>query len=95
MKIGGKSCNIRTIPRNTVFPFDIAIGIQEIQQGNDFTTSDDEEEKYKVLIDYGPLTESEKDGLHDDIKSQCQGITPRKYKEQEITKDQNDNLRSR
>ena len=86
MKKIGNVCYVRTLPSD-VFPFDIARGIQEIKEGNPVTESEDEEEKHKILVDDGPLTSAEENGLHDDIKSLCLGLTIKKYSEKDITND--------
>ena len=66
----GNTCHISTLPSH-VFPVDIALGIQEIEAGNEVTTEDDEEDKHEILLDLGSLSASEANVLHSDIKSRC------------------------
>ena len=89
----GTQCFIETLPSD-VFPYDIATGIQNIKKGNYFTTKDDEIMEYKVLIDNGGLSANEQNGLHSNIRKICSDlvITPRKFKERDVTKEQSDTL---
>ena len=89
----GTQCFIETLPSD-VFPYDIATGIQNIKKGNYFTTKDDEIMEYKVLIDNGALSAYEQNGLHSNIRKICSDlvITPRKFKERDVTKEQSDTL---
>ena len=89
----GTQCLIETLPSD-VFPYDIATEIQTIKKGNYFTTKDDEILEYKVLIDNGGLSANEQNGLHSNIRKICSelGITPRKFKEMDVTKEQSDTL---
>ena len=81
----GDVCYISTLP-NDLYPYEIARGIQDIKEGNDLTTKDDEKEEHKVLLDDGPLSYNEEYGLHSDIKSHCKGITLRKFVEFSVPK---------
>ena len=94
MKLG-TDCHISTLPSN-VYPYKLAIGVQEIQAGNDVTTELDELDKHEILMDDGYLTQAELDALHPDIKIRCSDSDslPKKFKESTITKNQSDELRA-
>ena len=92
MKIG-TDCHVSTLP-DKVFPYKIAIGIQEIKAGNDVTTEDDELDNHKILLDAGYLTEPEEKALHPDIISRCSDSPPKKLVEAPVTKNQSDDLRN-
>merc|ERR1712025_652560 len=77
LKIGGV-CYIATLPYDT-FPIDIAIGIQEIKEGNDETTEDDEDTQHEILIPDGVLTSAENKDLHADIKEMCKDSSIDKF----------------
>ena len=90
MKIG-TDCHISTLPAD-VFPYDIAIGIQEIKKANDVTKEDDELAVTTFLLDAGPLTSTEENSLHPDIKSRCSATTPKRLLKASFTKGQTDKL---
>ena len=50
--------------------------------------------EYKVLYDNGALSANEQRGLHSNINKICSevGITPRKFQERDVTKEQIDTL---
>ena len=77
LKIGGV-CHIATLPYDT-FPIDIAIGIQEIKEGNDVTTGDDEDTQHEILIPDGVFTSTENKDLHADIKEMCKDSSIKKF----------------
>ena len=77
LKIGGV-CHIATLPYDT-FPIDIAIGIQEIKEGNDVTTGDDEDTQHEILIPDGVFTSAENKDLHADIKEMCKDSSIKKF----------------
>ena len=88
----GTDCHISTLP-DDVYPYEIAIGIQEIKKGNNVTIKADEIDKYKILFDAGPLTPADENALHPDIKSRCSGSAPKKFSEAYVTKSQSDKLK--
>ena len=63
----GNVCHVATLPSN-VFPEDMALSVQEIAAGNEVTTDDDEEEIYEILLEQLPLSASDQNNLHPDIK---------------------------
>lgn len=89
----GNTCHISTLPSN-VFPVDIALGIQEIEAGNEVTTADDEQDKHEILLDVGSLSASEANVLHSDIKIRCSESTIKKMDETLVTTSQGEELKN-
>ena len=90
MKLGSV-CHISTLP-NTIFPVEMAVDINLIAEGNDVTTEADEEYKYTILLDEGPLPENEENSLHPQISSRCSGSSYSKFTEVQILKKERDAL---
>jgi len=88
----GNFCHILNLPDH-VFPTDIALGIHEIEAGNDVTTEDDEEDKHTILLDDGFLTLGERDALHPEINSLCSNSYIQKSVETPVTKSQGEELK--
>ena len=92
MKLGN-FCHVSTLPTN-VFPVDIALGVQEIEAGNDVTTEADEEDRHDILLKTGSLTTAEENALHADIKNHCSGSNINKFLAAPITKSQGEDLKN-
>ena len=90
MKLGSV-CHISTLS-NTVFPVEMAVDINLIAKGNDVTTEADEEFKYTILLDEGPLPQNEEDNLHPQISSRCSRSSYSKFTEVQILKSERDAL---
>ena len=87
----GNSCLLTTLPAD-VFPYELAIGVQDIKKGNNYTTEDDEIEKHKIMFATGLLSAEEEKILHLDIKTRCLGSDIRKLVQSPVSKDQSDRL---
>jgi hypothetical protein len=89
----GNVCHVATLPSN-VFPEDMALSVQEIAAGNEVTTDDDEEEIHEMLLEQLPLSASEQNNLHPEIKSLCSGSPFKTFKASSISKGQGEDLKS-
>ena len=72
---------------------DIAVGIEEIKQGNNVTGEEDEKEEYWIVDELWSFTDSERNTLHVEIKDMCLNSEIKYFKKMSITKEQSDNLR--
>merc|ERR1719312_123660 len=88
----GEECFVESLP-TTVYPVDIAVGIEEIKQGNNVTREEDEKEEYWIVDELRSFTDSERNALHVEIKDMCLNSEIKYFKKMSITKEQSDNLR--
>merc|ERR1712013_414409 len=89
----GEECFVETFPLYVVYPMDIAVGIEEIKQGNNATGEEDEKEEYWAIDEGLAFTDSERNALHTDIKEMCLNSEIKYFEKMSITKEQSDNLR--
>ena len=92
MKVGDQ-CHVADLPSN-VFPVDIALGLQEIKNGNNITIEQDERAQFGIIIPMENLSENDVSSLHPDIKSRCGNSIPKKFVEEKISKSQTDDLKN-
>ena len=89
----GNNCFVKDLDEN-LFPVDIAIGLQEIKNGNDVTEREDEVDIFKVIMTDGALSASETNDLHPDIQRRCANLNTNKFKEAQINASQDEDLKN-
>ena len=89
----GNVCYVADLPSH-VFPVDIALGLQEIKNGNDITIEEDEKVEFGVIIPTEYLSKVEIKSLHPDIKSRCINSPPKKFVEEKISESQTNDLKN-
>ena len=70
----------------------MAVGLQEIRNGNNITDEEDEVNEFMVIVPDGTLTEEDDRNLHSEIRSRCSNSKKIKFQEIKIASAQHNEL---